>query len=125
MLHGRFCVFTATAVLGLYAVSASPQDASKKGPVTAASVAAGKETFGKYCSACHGPHGKGGPAPEGGKPAKDLTNDAFQRTVTDEQLFGFVHDGVPPNYYMEAWGDRISDTEIWNVISFVRTLRAP
>ena len=124
MLHGSFSVVTATAVLALYAVSASPQDTSKKPPVTAASVAAGKETFGKYCSACHGPQGKGGPAPEGGKPAKDLTNDAFQRSVTDEQLFGFVHDGVPPNYYMEAWGDRISDTEIWNVISFVRTLRA-
>jgi mono/diheme cytochrome c family protein len=116
-------VFTAAYVLALHAAAASAQDA-KKPPVTAASVAAGKEIFGKYCSACHGPQGKGGPAPEGGKPARDLTNSSFQQSVTDEQLFGFVHDGVPPNYYMEAWGDRLSEVQIWNVVSFVRTLRA-
>ena len=102
-MPNRFLVVsTAIASLALYASAASAQDASKKAPATAASVADGKEIFGKYCSACHGPQGKGGPAPEGGKPAQNLTNDAFQRTVTDAQLFDFVHDGVPPNYYMEA-----------------------
>ena len=121
---GSFMVSTAIYLLALYAAPAFTQDAVKKPAATAASVAAGKEIFGKYCSACHGSQGKGGPAPEGGKPAKDLTNDSFQRSVTDEQLFGFVHDGVPPNYYMEAWGDRLSDVQIWNVVSFVRTLRA-
>ena len=115
-----------TSITGLLTgVQSLASAATPSGAPDAAALAAGKHTFSQNCAACHGAKGTGGPAPEGGKAPRDLSQPAFQDARTDAQLYAVVHDGVPPDFYMEAWGDRLSDTEIRNVIAYLRTLRAP
>ena len=33
-----------------------------------------------------------------------------------------IKNGIPPDLLMAPWGDRLSDTDVWNVVNFVRDL---
>jgi mono/diheme cytochrome c family protein len=101
-----------------------------KNPVAAdaASVDAGKAVFAKYCRACHGAEAKGdGPGAamiKGNKPA-NLTDAKWDHGATDGEIFTTIHDGVGPKFDMDAWQGRIPDKDIWNVVNYVKSLKAP
>ncbi len=91
---------------------------------------AGKKTYGLLCASCHGNSGKGdGPAaatlPQ--KPT-DHTDGKHMNTLTDQFLFDIVKQGgagVGKSPLMPPWGNQLSDQDIRNVVSYIRTLALP
>ena len=99
----------------------NPEAAKVKNPVPAApeSAAAGKRLYQRLCIKCHGPAGKGdGEAAVGATPA-DLTAGPLVFGSSDGEMFFAIHDGTSKD--MEGYSARISDTDIWNVVNYVRT----
>ncbi|HEY7001892.1 MAG TPA: cytochrome c [Candidatus Udaeobacter sp.] len=97
-------------------------EAGKKNPVAVneSSLAAGQRVYLKRCVACHGKTGNGdGPdaADLGIHPAK--LSDPVIRSETDGALFWKVTVGKKP---MPNYGTRLSPTDRWNVINYLRSL---
>jgi mono/diheme cytochrome c family protein len=96
---------------------ANPLPASKE------SIDAGATTYKKYCAACHGLDGKGGPPKEPFLPTpSNLIDDKFDHGSTDGEIFSVIKNGIPPDMNMEAWGERLSDEQIWNIVNYLRDL---
>ena len=53
-------------------------------------------------------------------PPSDLTDDKWDHGSTDGDIFTTIHDGTSAD--MEGYAQRISDTDIWNLVNYVRTL---
>jgi mono/diheme cytochrome c family protein len=98
-----------------------------KNPVASSpeSIAAGKALFQKNCRFCHGTDAKGnGPmAPEGTHPS-NLTDDKWDRGSTDGEIFLVISNGAGPKFDMKGFKSKMTETEIWNVVNFVRSLQA-
>lgn len=90
-------------------------------PSTPESVAQGRRTYQRLCSRCHGPDGKGDGAAAGAIQPSDLTDDHWDYGSSDGEIFSVIHDGTSID--MEGYAERISDTDIWNVINYLRTLK--
>jgi mono/diheme cytochrome c family protein len=96
--------------------------ARKQNPVAVneSSLEAGQKIFLKRCVACHGKTGNGdGPdaVDLGIHPAK--LSDPAVREETDGELFWKITVGKKP---MPNYGTRLSPTDRWNVIDYLRTL---
>src|SRR3954451_4044848 len=96
--------------------------AAKKNPVAPVqqSVAAGQKIYSKPCAMCHGKSGDAdGPAviELNIHPAK--LSDPKLSIESDGSLFWKITNGKKP---MPAYGKRISETDRWNVVNYVRTL---
>jgi putative copper resistance protein D len=101
----------------------NPDAARIKNPVAASgeSAVAGKRLYARLCTRCHGPDGAGdGAAATGAVPPGDLTDDKWDYGSSDGEIFAVVHDGVSAD--MEGYAARMSDTDIWNVVNYIRTL---
>jgi mono/diheme cytochrome c family protein len=116
------------AVLAQSAVPAprkggNPDAAKVKNPVaaTAESTAAGRRVYVRLCIRCHGPEGKGDGEAAAGAAPSDLTGAQWTYGSTDGELFSVIHDGTSPD--MAGYAERISDTDIWNVVNYVRTFK--
>jgi mono/diheme cytochrome c family protein len=101
--------------------TAPAAEKQKKNPVSAnaSSIAAGQKVYAKRCAACHGNAGNGdGPdaADLGIHPAK--LSDPAVREQADGELFWKVTAGKKP---MPSYGSRLSATDRWNVINYLRT----
>jgi mono/diheme cytochrome c family protein len=97
-------------------------EARKKNPVapSESSLATGQKIYVKRCVACHGKTGNGdGPdaADLGIHPAK--LSDPVIRQETDGELFWKITVGKKP---MPNYGTRLSATDRWNVINYLRSL---
>lgn len=86
---------------------------------------AGKDLFQRYCASCHGESGAGdGPAGVSLSPAPENlaeNEDAF----TDGYLFWRISEGgliAPFNSVMPAWKSTFTETEIWQMITYIRQL---
>jgi mono/diheme cytochrome c family protein len=102
--------------------TAPAAEARKKNPVAVSesSLAAGQKIYVKRCVACHGKTGNGdGPdaADLGIHPAK--LSDPLIREETDGELFWKITVGKKP---MPNYGSRLSPTDRWNVINYLRSL---
>jgi mono/diheme cytochrome c family protein len=102
--------------------TAPAAEARKKNPVAVSesSLAAGQKIYVKRCVACHGRTGNGdGPdaADLGIDPAK--LSDPLIREETDGELFWKITVGKKP---MPNYGSRLSPTDRWNVINYLRSL---
>jgi mono/diheme cytochrome c family protein len=135
VFRGRrlFPLFLLASYLGLSAVSAQELDSGKKweapaieaqkqNPVASneSSLAAGEKLYARRCVACHGQKGNGdGPdaADLGIHPAK--FSDSRLRQETDGALFWKITVGKKP---MPDYGRRLSPTDRWNVVNYLRTL---
>jgi len=102
-----------------------------KNPVAASaqSVTTGQQMFQKNCRFCHGPQGKGdGPSAEAlakkGSPPSNLTDTTWQRGSTDGEIFTVIRDGAGPKFEMKGYKGRMTDTEIWHVVNYVKSLSA-
>ena len=111
--------------IGIVALAqGNPEAARNKNPVAATpeSIASGKQVYQRYCASCHGLTAEGGSGSDISPPAPDLTDSEWKRGSTDGEIFDVIKNGVPPELNMEPWGDRINDTNIWNVVNYVRSL---
>lgn len=81
----------------------------------AEAIEQGKRTFLSACAACHGQGGEGGRGP-------NLTEGKLVLRATDEQWFTAIQKGVPGT---EMPKFPFPEQKIWQVVAFVRSLRAP
>lgn len=82
----------------------------------------GRQLFEIYCQSCHGTGGAGD-GPGGASlvpPPSNLIELAPQ--VQDDFLFWRINTGVEGTS-MPAWGNTLTEEEIWQLIAFIRTLR--
>jgi mono/diheme cytochrome c family protein len=102
----------------------NPEAARVKNPVAAApeSVSDGKRIYQRYCASCHGSNAEGGPGNDLIPAAPDLTDKVWTHGSTDGEIFSAIKNGVPPELNMIPFGDQIKDTEIWNVVNYIRSL---
>jgi mono/diheme cytochrome c family protein len=99
-----------------------PEAAKTPNPVkpTAASLAAGKKTYGYDCAMCHGKDGdgKGDLAADMKLKMLDYTDPAALKDMTDGELFYIIKNGKGD---MPAEGDRAKNDEVWNLVNYVRS----
>lgn len=90
-------------------------------PLSEDAAVAGAEIFATNCATCHGSSGHGdGPAGAALNPQpKDLS--VLQVQVSDGYLFWRISEGSPGTA-MVAWRGILSDEQIWQLTSFIRTL---
>jgi mono/diheme cytochrome c family protein len=117
------------AAAGAARQKGDPEAAKLKNPVasTQESIAAGKKIYTSYCAGCHGADARGGLVlsvieDKGGTQPPDLTDEKWDHGSSDGEMFVVTKKGVPPDYFMAPWDGRISDTDIWNVINYLRSL---
>ena len=100
--------------------------ATKQNPLKADenTLAAGKAVFKQKCQKCHGPGGLGdGPdADPDAAGDMDLTNPKRAERNPDGVVFYKVLNGRG-NPKMPAFKDELGEEQIWQVVTFVQTLR--
>jgi len=88
---------------------------------TSESLDAGKVKYEVYCLPCHGAAGRGdGPVNEKLMVAPSLLTDQARR-YTDGYLYTVVRHG---RGLMPAYGDRLTPTDRWRVVTYVRLLQS-
>jgi mono/diheme cytochrome c family protein len=94
-------------------------------PSSPESIKAGQALFSKNCRFCHGADAKGnGPmAPEGTHPP-NLTDDKWDRGSSDGEIFTVIRDGAGPKFDMKGYKSKMSETDMWNVVNYLRSLQA-
>ena len=60
---------------------------------------------------------------EGLAPPSNLADATWDHGATDGKIFTAIKSGLPPEFAMEAWGDRITDPDIWNLVNDLRSFR--
>lgn len=104
-----------TATSPLKGDSATPEAATTpraEMATPAGDAANGERLFAAHgCGACHGPMGEGGVGPK-----------LVGVEETDAELFAATKSGIPGTAMM-AFGDRLSDEEIRDLIAFIRQLK--
>lgn len=128
-MYLRISAFIAAtiALLALAAFADAPakltrDDAAKlKDPVayTKKSISQGQATFLQNCTSCHGEDGKA----EGSliASATDLTTPSLYKSGTSEgEIFRSIRDGAGDQ--MPAFKPQLSETDMWNLVNFIRSL---
>ncbi|HEX6966579.1 MAG TPA: c-type cytochrome [Gemmatimonadaceae bacterium] len=77
----------------------------------------GRRLFVSYnCAGCHGGHGGGGMGP-------NLRDSVWTYGNSDTQLFATIMEGRPLG--MPAWGARIPEQQIWQLVTYIKSLGTP
>jgi mono/diheme cytochrome c family protein len=99
------------------------QRQSKPVPSSPASIKEGMKSFAARCRPCHGLRGRGdGTAvPPGAKPA-NLVDAEWKHGSTDALIFKNIKEGIAPFEFMKPQAGLMTDTEIWNVVNYLRSL---
>ena len=106
--------------------------AALKNPLAATpeSLVAGKKAYDANCASCHGNRAQGAERAGvvisiiqemGGKQAPDLTDDTWDHGSTDGEIYTVTKKGVPTTM-MPGWEGRLTDTEIWSIVNYLRAL---
>lgn len=128
ILVGSVCL--AVTVLARQATGEGDSEAAKiKNPVasTPESIAAGQKQYQTLCAGCHGKDAKGGIVisvieDRGGNQPPDLTDEKWDHGTSDGEIFTIIKKGVGPDFFMAPWDGRVSDTEMWNMVNYVKSL---
>jgi mono/diheme cytochrome c family protein len=99
-------------------------------PSQAQNAAQGKNVYETYCTSCHGEKGKGDGTAAASLPAKpaDHTNGAVMNQLNDKFLYDIVSKGggaVGKSTFMPSWGGALNDTQIRDVVAYIRILAVP
>lgn len=135
MFSRRFSAALGVTCLCWCAAGAAParsQDADAKAlsnpvPSTPESIAAGAQSYSKQCALCHGATGAGdgklaaATGAYGARPS-DLTDAKWDHGSSDGEIFTVIRDGIEPDFNMPGFKGRLSETEIWNVVNYVRSI---
>lgn len=125
VLFGFGAALVAAAVVSAQNPGGSSQGKSMKNPVPASkeSIAAGQASFAKSCRACHGNDAKGNGqmAPKDSHPS-DLTDQKWDRGGSDGEIFLVIRDGAGPEFKMKGQKGRMTDTDMWNIVNYVRSV---
>jgi mono/diheme cytochrome c family protein len=120
------CALLVTASVAAQNPGGSPEAKKMKNPVASSpeSIKAGQAAFQKNCRFCHGTDAKGnGPmAPEGTHPS-NLTDAKWDRGDSDGEIFAVIRDGAGPKFDMKGYKSKMTETEIWNVVNYLRSLQ--
>lgn len=120
MRHEMILCGAALAVAGLGFSGVGMKELTSEGKER--DLVSGREIYVNTCIRCHGIDGKGSQAIKLVPKPADLSSPAVQNRL-DGTLFRRIHEGKP-NTAMGAWKHTLSDDEIWDVLAYVRTLRA-
>lgn len=91
-------------------------------PANQASIDAGRALYAANCQSCHGESGTGDGPSRAGLPTAPADLTTHVPLHGDRELFRFIRDGL---ITMPAWGDQLSDEEIWHLVNYIRTLSTP
>lgn len=129
----RRFVMISTVIFGLTAFYVAAQDSTwevpeeakvRTNPVqrTQEAVQAGQALYGKHCLMCHGEKARGdGSATKFIKPAPpDISTAAAKARMSDGEIFYKISTGKSP---MPPTDRKMTETERWQVIHYVRTLQ--
>jgi mono/diheme cytochrome c family protein len=128
----------AASLAGGIVLAASVADGATAGLAPAlnlrdpALVAQGKQLYLQHCASCHGVELEGQPGwqrplPDGGLPAPPHDPDGHTWHHADRLLFEITKFGgqalAPPEFKsnMPAFGQTLSDAEIWAVLAFIKS----
>ena len=133
MRSSRFVLSGVAAAL-IFGCGEPAIETSKADPRDAAKVSGGTKIYVEHCAACHGSKLEGQPnwrekLPNGRIPAPPHDESGHTWHHTDEVLFGITKQGLVPGKYappgyqsdMPAFGDKLSDDDIWSVLSFIES----
>jgi mono/diheme cytochrome c family protein len=91
-------------------------------PLGPDAAAAGADVFHTNCATCHGPEGHGdGPAGQALEPKPRNLAD-IQAAAGDDFLFWRIREGKAGTS-MVAWKGILTEEQIWQAVSFIRTLK--
>jgi mono/diheme cytochrome c family protein len=94
-------------------------------PALAADAAHGEKLFKRLCAGCHGPEGRGN-AQTFMPHIDNLTKKGYIDLLPDEYLAQVITYGGPSvgkSSYMPAWGVKLSEADIADIIAHIRTLQ--
>jgi disulfide bond formation protein DsbB len=120
-------IFRLAGLLAVLGLAACGGDAAEESPYSAEMISAGETTYMQTCFACHGPDAKGLP-----NLGKDLTTSEFFKTGTDGEMLAYILAGRAVDDPLNTTGiamppkggfDFLTETDILNVIAFLRTLQ--
>ena len=121
------------AIIPLFWLSISRRiNVPKADPSNANQVAQGRRVYATYCAGCHGPNLEGQPnwkvaLADGSMPAPPHDTSGHTWHHPDQYLFNTVQQGgqasSPPGYKnaMPAFGNKVSDDEIWAVTAYIKS----
>ena len=112
-------------LLFVFILVAHPGLAQEKGDPKA-----GKQRYDLLCSSCHGATGKGdGPAAAALSPKpRNHADGKYMNALTDKYLFDIIKGGgagLGKSPLMPPWASQLKDQDIWNLVSYIRTLAVP
>ncbi|MFQ5894677.1 MAG: c-type cytochrome [Nitrospinota bacterium] len=123
MRSGGRVLWASAACCGLL-LAAAPAKAQKGDP------SRGKYLYGIHCVVCHGDAGDGdGPTASSLDPRpRDFRDGSIMDKRTDAELLRVIRDGGPSvgkSYWMPPWGPLLSERELRDLLSYIRTFRRP
>ena len=95
--------------------------AGKTNPFGPATSGEGAQIFKTNCEMCHGPHGHGDGPASGSLDPKPKNLAILQESVGDDYLFWRISEGKPGTA-MVVWKGILTEEQIWQLVSFIRTL---
>jgi len=124
LVSARPAAGAAIAWLTAVAVFAQAPPAGVKNPIAASaeSVAAGKQSYTRLCAPCHGTSAEGGAGNDLIPASPDLTDREWEHGGSDGEVFASIRNGIGPEFNMTPFKDRLTDTEIWNVVNYLRSI---
>jgi mono/diheme cytochrome c family protein len=122
-LAAAWLVALTVAVAGAQAPKSAASKVKNPVKPTAESIAAGKTTYNKYCKFCHNEDGTGNGAlaPKDTHPP-NLIDATWDHGSTDGEIFTNIKDGIGPKFDMKPMKAKMMDTDIWNVVNYLRSL---
>jgi len=90
--------------------------------IPADEIAAGQALYEDNCASCHGENGdgKGADIPSQSAAPVDFTDQAFMARRSAQDLVEATAEGIPPA--MPAFGDQLTESERWEIASYLRSL---
>jgi mono/diheme cytochrome c family protein len=98
------------------------QYAGLTNPLGAEAASQGAEIFKTNCEMCHGPQGHGDGSAGQALDPRPRNLAELQTKAGDDFLFWRIREGKPGTS-MVAWKGILTDEQIWQVITFIHTLK--
>jgi cytochrome c6 len=87
---------------------------------SSASARSAAELYNKRCASCHGKDGRSKTLKGRFKSARDLSDQEWQSSVSDERIFNSIHNGRGK---MPSFSKKLSEAEIETLVALVRALK--